>query len=235
MNATGDDVRQASSRLVQKPKTVREAEMVQRIVTGALRAASRRGVSGLSVHDIAVSAGVSRATVYRYFSSREAVLDCMGARLRQYWEQALREAIRADPDPDHRVRLVMQSMLSMDDLIPETKAIRERELGFVLAYVQRHFVEYIQVIEWALAPVVDRSKAVWTGALTSREAAEMLLRIVMADSFVPGGRLGGLTERVDAFRALVGGRVPDSDMRATAPAAQGPGLGLRLLPGRGTG
>src|SRR3546814_8051875 len=47
---------------------------VLKILDGALRAISEMGARRLSMRDISDASGVSRGTLYRYFSSREEVL-----------------------------------------------------------------------------------------------------------------------------------------------------------------
>ncbi len=49
-------------------------EVTAKVVDGALRAIARYGLSKLTVDDVAREAGISRATLYRYFPGRGAVL-----------------------------------------------------------------------------------------------------------------------------------------------------------------
>src|SRR6266542_1761229 len=49
-------------------------EVTTNVVEGALRAIARFGLTKLTVDDVAREAGISRATLYRYFPGRGAVL-----------------------------------------------------------------------------------------------------------------------------------------------------------------
>ena len=49
-------------------------EVTAKVVDGALRAIARFGLAKLTVDDVARQAGISRATLYRYFPGRGAVL-----------------------------------------------------------------------------------------------------------------------------------------------------------------
>ncbi|HEV7535337.1 MAG TPA: TetR/AcrR family transcriptional regulator [Acidimicrobiia bacterium] len=49
-------------------------EVTAKVVDGALRAIARYGLTKLTVDDVAREAGISRATLYRYFPGRGAVL-----------------------------------------------------------------------------------------------------------------------------------------------------------------
>ena len=68
-------------------------EVTSRVVEGALRAIARFGLTKLTVDDVAREAGISRATLYRYFPGRGAVLAAVveseTARLQQGLDDAL--------------------------------------------------------------------------------------------------------------------------------------------------
>lgn len=67
------------------------AETRERIIDACLRVVSRYGVSKTTVDDVAAEAGCSRATVYRYFASREAL---SAAAMRREASRAMRELDR---------------------------------------------------------------------------------------------------------------------------------------------
>jgi AcrR family transcriptional regulator len=52
-------------------------EVEAKVVDGALRAIARFGLAKLTVDDVAREAGISRATLYRYFPGRGAVLNAV--------------------------------------------------------------------------------------------------------------------------------------------------------------
>jgi AcrR family transcriptional regulator len=211
----------ADRRFSQDPRHARRAthgaQTVQRILQGALSAATAHGVDNLSMGEIAAAAGVSRRTVYRYFSSRDAVLTCMSERVRRRWEGLLYEGVRAVPAEDQRVEVVMRSIVRMAEVIPESKAIFDNAPAYGLAYLQQHFPDFVEAIVRAMAPVLGTATAVRAGILSEREVAEILLRIGIADFFVPGDGLSSLSERVDAFWSFVGGQVPGEDRLRPRP------------------
>jgi AcrR family transcriptional regulator len=61
------------------PTTVREATEAQ-LVESAATCFERHGIRKTTMDDIAQQAGVSRATLYRYFASKEAVAERLGTR-----------------------------------------------------------------------------------------------------------------------------------------------------------
>jgi AcrR family transcriptional regulator len=71
-------------------------EVTAKVVDGALRAIARFGLTKLTVDDVAREAGISRATLYRYFPGRGAVLAAVvqseTERLQRGLDDALGEA-----------------------------------------------------------------------------------------------------------------------------------------------
>jgi len=71
-------------------------EVEAKVVEGALRAIARFGLAKLTVDDVAREAGISRATLYRYFPGRGAVLAAVihaeTERLERGLDEALAEA-----------------------------------------------------------------------------------------------------------------------------------------------
>lgn len=49
----------------------------QELLDGAIEAIASRGLGRLTVDDVARAAGVSRQTVYRYFGSRDGLIDAV--------------------------------------------------------------------------------------------------------------------------------------------------------------
>ena len=68
-------------------------EVTARVVEGALRAIARFGLTKLTVDDVAREAGISRATLYRYFPGRGAVLAAVVQSETQRLQQGLDDAL----------------------------------------------------------------------------------------------------------------------------------------------
>lgn len=86
-------------------------ETRRRILEAARRLARAGGFEGVQMRDLADEAGVARATLYRYFTTREEVF----AALTVEWGLAFLERLRAEPlreaDPHARLRWVLRSVL----------------------------------------------------------------------------------------------------------------------------
>ena len=68
-------------------------EVTAKVVEGALRAIARYGLTKLTVDDVAREAGISRATLYRYFPGRGAVLAAVVAAETESLQRGLDEAL----------------------------------------------------------------------------------------------------------------------------------------------
>jgi len=68
-------------------------ELTARVVDGALRAIARYGLAKLTVDDVAREAGISRATLYRYFPGRGAVLAAVVQAETERLQRGLDEAL----------------------------------------------------------------------------------------------------------------------------------------------
>src|SRR5947209_2395200 len=68
-------------------------EVTAKVVEGALRAVARFGLGKLTVDDVAREAGISRATLYRYFPGRSAVLTAVVRSETERLERGLDETL----------------------------------------------------------------------------------------------------------------------------------------------
>ena len=68
-------------------------DLADRILDAARRLVLRTGARKLSLSDVATLAGVSRPTIYRYFVSKEDLIDALGAQERRRFDAALAKAM----------------------------------------------------------------------------------------------------------------------------------------------
>lgn len=69
------------------------ADLSDRILDAAQRLVFRTGARKLSLSDVATLAGVSRPTIYRYFASKEELIDALGKRERRRFAAAMDDAM----------------------------------------------------------------------------------------------------------------------------------------------
>jgi AcrR family transcriptional regulator len=70
-------------------------DLADRILDAAQRLAFRTGARKLALSDVATLAGVSRPTIYRYFVSKEELIDALGRRERRRFNAAMDRAMSA--------------------------------------------------------------------------------------------------------------------------------------------
>ena len=70
-------------------------DLADRILDAAQRLVFRTGARKLSLSDVASLAGVSRPTIYRYFVSKEELIDALGKRERRRFNAAMDKAMSA--------------------------------------------------------------------------------------------------------------------------------------------
>jgi AcrR family transcriptional regulator len=68
-------------------------DLADRILDAARRLVLRTGARRLSLSDVATLAGVSRPTIYRYFASKEDLIDALGAQERRRFDAAMARAM----------------------------------------------------------------------------------------------------------------------------------------------
>jgi AcrR family transcriptional regulator len=75
------------------PRGSDHGDLADRILDAAQRLVFRSGARKMSLSDVANLAGVSRPTIYRYFVSKEELIDALGKRERQRFTIAMDKAV----------------------------------------------------------------------------------------------------------------------------------------------
>ncbi|MBF5043882.1 MULTISPECIES: TetR/AcrR family transcriptional regulator [Myxococcaceae] len=110
-----------------------------RILEGAARVFAKRGFRQVSVEELLEAGSVSRRTFYKYFRSKEDVLQALHAVSLQYLLERTREAMEAAPDLPGKLEAFVDTYLSFnrtdlelfrtlqaEALRPDTPLARER-------------------------------------------------------------------------------------------------------------
>ncbi len=181
---------------------------VSRILDGALLATARRGVHKLSMSDVCTEAGISRGTLYRYFTSKEELLEAIGGHVRDGLRHQLKLAVEARPELNVRVEVVVDSVLNYRKTHPEAAQVIALEPGFGLEFVRAVFPEFVAIVEELLAPALESSPAVLSGALTSGELSELILRAAASTFFIPTDDIDGVRRAITALPCLHSSEAP---------------------------
>lgn len=105
------------------PRKAKEGDTQERILKAALRLFSSRGYEGVTVADVAAEAGVSRATVYRYFRGKRGLLLALLRTWHDFMEWIRRSGEPTGRSPWELVRVggerVIQGLLAAPVLLRE--------------------------------------------------------------------------------------------------------------------
>jgi len=176
----------------------------ERILEGAVRAVARHGLAKLAMNDVSRSAGVSRGTLYRYFPTREALLDALAQReAGLFFERAL-AAIRIAPAGEPRLRALIDHAVGEVRAHPALQRLRESDPLLVLEGIRAMLPEVVNGFHGALGPMLEASDPVRSGALTSRQLVDWMTRFFVSlylfEDPEPEATLRGLTAM---YRLLV--------------------------------
>ena len=111
----------------QTPTIEGDTSTQQRILAATAEVLSRNGKRKLSLSDVAAQAGVSRPTLYRWFASKEELLDAFGAWEREMFDRGIARAtagLRGKEKLDAALRFIVDYQHSytgvrMVDIEPE--------------------------------------------------------------------------------------------------------------------
>lgn len=79
--------------LLRQGSTSEHGDLANRILDATRRLLVTAGARKLSLSDVATLAGVSRPTIYRYFASKEDLIDALGAQERRRFDAAMERAM----------------------------------------------------------------------------------------------------------------------------------------------
>jgi AcrR family transcriptional regulator len=157
---------------------------VIKILSGALDAIASRGARRLSMSDIIDTSGVSRGTLYRYFSNKEEVLAAVSEFVCIGFENGIRDAGTGIADPIERFKAVMQFYARYTNENSPDR-IFEVEPSFHLAFFRSRFRRYKIAVQDALDPVFDHLDRL-VGEPINRDAfVEALVRTQLSTLLVP--------------------------------------------------
>jgi AcrR family transcriptional regulator len=166
----------------------RAERAVQKILAGTMKALSRQGASKLSVSDICEASQIARGTFYRYFTSKEEVLAALGQHFEEGVAAAFAAAIEANPDPDMRVQVVLDTIIAYRAAGGDWNQMLDVAPEFTLEFIRDTFPNLVDVVTDALGPAAEQSPLVTSGALTKRQLGDLFMRSLMSMLFLPGSR-----------------------------------------------
>jgi AcrR family transcriptional regulator len=160
---------------------------VIKILEGALSAIIRSGARRLSMSAICEASGVSRGTLYRYFSTKEEVL----AAVSEFVSLGFENGVRAAADPYHDPIERLQAVLDFFDRYTRERTpdgMFELEPAFHLAFFRSHFTRHKAALRDALCVTFDYVDSMLPKPLDRDAVAEAFIRMQLSSLIVPLGR-----------------------------------------------
>jgi AcrR family transcriptional regulator len=144
---------------LRRPSTGRDVNAsAQKILLGAIETLARRGSRSLSMSDVAEAANVSRATLYRYFPTKESVLEAVSEYISDSFIRGAEQIAREEKSPTEKLQAIMslQFNLATEAFISR---ITEVEPGLVLKFLAEHYDRHVSAIRMVLDPLYDAIEA----------------------------------------------------------------------------
>src|ERR1700751_959393 len=107
---------------VQEAFAVADQPTRERILAATAEVLGRNGMTKLSLSEVALQAGLSRPTLYRWFASKKELLDAFAVWERQYYERAVAEAT-ADLPACQRLDAALQVIVQYQQSYPGLRMI----------------------------------------------------------------------------------------------------------------
>ncbi len=160
------------------------ATSVEAILAATRHVIAERGTERFTMSAIAVAAGVSRPTLYRWFSSKDALLESLTAYEEQRFEEELQNAIEAQHTPCRRLDAALRCLVTyLDDLLgpDQVGADTEFAIASLAAALEPHTESFARLVGAAM----DEVPAVSLGYVTPEQASELFMRMAYSHYLVP--------------------------------------------------
>jgi AcrR family transcriptional regulator len=156
----------------------------RRILDGALRALAHRGVRRLAMSDVCQEAGVSRATIYRYFATMDRLLERLSDFILQTTEERLAAATAAQNDPIEKLRAVLRYVANYTSENPTT-GLLEIDPLFVIEFLNSRFDRHVEAMQRAVAPLCKLLREEGLPDLDEAMLAQLIVRCQLSSILVP--------------------------------------------------
>jgi AcrR family transcriptional regulator len=174
-----------------------------RIIEAAAEAAARFGVNRWTIDDVSACAGISRRTVYRYFPTRDDLVDALAGHEKREFEQNLKDVVRKASEPADRFDLVIDYVFGFAQNHPVLQRMLETEPEYVIQYLQSTHVQFLAAIEAAISPSLEGFRLIREGTVTSTQLTELIVHIGISTYITPDTDIAEVSQSVkNLYRSL---------------------------------
>jgi AcrR family transcriptional regulator len=185
-----------------------------KILQAALHHVALFGDERLSMSGIAGEAGLSRGTVYRYFTNRDEIRDALADHVRTNFREGVQRAAVGTGDTRAKLERIIEHRVD-----PETRQavrqLRDLQPAFTLNFLTVHMPDFVEVYEAALVDDFDRPDLL----LSLHDFAQIVARIAVTETLFDDE-----PELIKELTAALWNAIqPKSRQVAGKPAAATPG------------
>ncbi|MBV8787350.1 MAG: TetR/AcrR family transcriptional regulator [Mycobacterium sp.] len=179
------------------PRGSDHGDLGDRILDAAQRLLFRTGARRMSLSDVAALAGVSRPTIYRYFVSKEELIDALGKRGRRRFDVAMDTAVSGVVGVARLKAAVDVVATFVEDQPPG------RLLDLEPAFAHEQMTQALPMLTSALTAVLQRCvrEDAFAGPVNPRDLASAIARIALSHYIFPDSDPGAARRQI---RAAVG-------------------------------
>lgn len=201
----------------------------EKILDGAATAVARHGLAKLEMSDVSATSGVSRGTLYRYFPSRDALLDELARHEARLFKQRMLAAIEQAPPGPERVRVALEHATRHVREHAGLQRMLETDPAFVLAGLRAQFATLKRELGALLGPLLAESELVRARIASADQLLDWMIRLMVSAFLLPEQQPDEMTRGLTAvYRILTAqlGATPQAKparrphaRRASAPRA----------------
>ena len=179
----------------------RKSTSVEAILEATRRVIAERGPGKLTLSAIAATAGVSRPTLYRWFPTKDALLDALTIYEEERFDQRLQAVIEVQPTPTRRLDAALRQLVTYLDGLMGPDPIGA-DPGFAIQSLARSLGPQTASFVRLLGDAFDAVPAVRLGHLSREQAAELFLRVAYSHYLVPHAKPEVLLASLRSFAGL---------------------------------
>jgi AcrR family transcriptional regulator len=171
------------------------------ILEAAQRAIAEKGPGPLTMSAVAVAAGISRPTLYRWFPTKADLLEAVAARAEHRFDVGLQAVIDSHRVPKRRLDAALRYLMTYLDnsLMSDPISV---DPAFVLGSLARSIGPHIKSLARQLDDALLEVPAVRAGNLSREQAAELFLRLAYSHYLVPNADADALLATMRDFAGI---------------------------------
>lgn len=154
------------------------------IVQAARQTIAQGGPERLTLSAVASAAGVSRPTLYRWFATKEDLLEAITLFEQQQFDTGLELVIQAHRSPRRRLEAALRYLVTYLDAGSGPNSIGA-DPAFALNSLNESVQPYATILARLLGDALLEVPAVQVGALSPEQAAELFLRMAYSHFLLP--------------------------------------------------